>query len=192
MNTSRLFQVLSGIHSLSDDFKKAIERRLTLLSLPKHYMLVEGGDVAKHAYFLNSGLAMSYTFLEGNRLIESFWISGQVIVSTRSFFEQLASGEFIELMDKSEVLSISHSSVLQLFDTFPEAHIIYRGVMNQYFEGCRERIRDMQNLTAVKRYKKLIHDFPHIEQHIAQEYIASYVGIAPQSLSRIKRQSGRI
>jgi len=135
---------------------------------------------------------MSYTFLEGNRQIETFWIAGRVIVSARSFFEQIASREFIVLMDKSEIRSISYSSVWQLFDPFAEANIIYRGIMNQYFEDCRDRIHEMQNLTAVERYNKLTHDFPHIEQLISQEYIASYVGIAPQSLSRIKRQTGRI
>jgi hypothetical protein len=60
--------------------------------------------------------------------------------------------------------------------------------MNQYYENSRERTHDMQHLNARERYQKLLANFPQIEQIIAQEFIASYLGIAPQSLSRLKRQ----
>jgi len=189
MNTDRLFQVLSAIHPLSEKFKKAIGNELTHLSLPKHYLLLEAPRIAEYAYFLDSGFAMSYTFMEGEKQVEGFWISGQILVPATSFFEQVPSAEFIELMDKTEVLCISYAGVSRLFNAFPEANIIARVVINQYYENSRDRIRDMRHLTAMQRYARLVNSFPRIEQIIPQEYIASWLGITPQSLSRIKRRN---
>lgn len=186
----RLFQVLSAIHPLSEDFKKAIEKEMTSLSLPSQHILLEAPRIAEYAYFLDSGFALSYTFLKGKKQIGCFWVSGQIILSGKSFFERVPSKEFIQLMTQSEVLCISLDSVLRLFDLFPEANTIYRIVMNQYYEHSQQRIHDLQHLTGLERYEKLLSTFPNVEQLIPQEYIASYLGIAPQSLSRIKRHSG--
>jgi len=188
VDLERLFALLSGIHPLSDEFKAAIEEELTLLSLPKNHMLLEAPRIAEHAFFLDSGFAMSYIYMKGQKQIENFWASGQIVISAKSFFEQVPCREFIKLMVQSEVLCVSYHGVLRLFKAFPEAHFIYATIMNQYYENSRERTHDMQHLNARDRYQKLLTHFPQIEQIIAQEYIASYLGIAPQSLSRLKRQ----
>jgi CRP/FNR family transcriptional regulator, anaerobic regulatory protein len=188
MNAEQLFHVLSTIHPLTGDFKRAIEKELVHLSLPKNYLLLEAPRISEHAYFLEKGFAMCYTFVKGKKQIEWFWTSRQIIVSTKSFFEQVPAKEFIQLIEQSEVLCISYAGVLRLFDAYPEAHFIWRGVMNQYYERSRERIHDIQFADAEERYKKLLFDYPGIEQFIPQEYIATYLGITPQSLSRIKRK----
>jgi CRP-like cAMP-binding protein len=188
MTTEKLFTVLSAIHPLTDEFKIAIEKELTLVSFPKQYLLLEAPKIAAHAYFLNDGFAMCYTFVDGEKQIEGFWKTSEIIVSARSFFEQVPAMEFIELLVPSEVLCISYQSVMRLFDSYPEANFIYRVVMNQYYEQSRQVIRDLQHLNAVERYEKLLTTFPNIEQIISQEQIASYLGITPQSLSRIKRR----
>ena len=132
---------------------------------------------------------MSYTFMEGEKQVEGFWISGQILVPAKSFFEQVPSAEFIQLMEQSEVLCMSYAGVSRLFDAFPEANSISRAVINQYYENSLGRIRDMQRLTSMQRYARLINTFPRIEQVVPQEYIASWLGITPQSLSRIKRRN---
>lgn len=192
MNTEKLFSVLASIHPISSGFRKAVERVLTPLSLPRYHLLLEATKISECAYFLDEGFAMSYTFVKGKKQVEWFWNSGQIMVSARSFFEQVPSQEFLQLRTSSELFCITHDSVLHLFQTFPEAHFIYRVIMNQYYERSRERTRDMQHLTAVERYEKLIRYFPDVEQHVTQRHIASYLGIAPQSFSRIKRhKTGR-
>lgn len=191
MDTQKLFDFFSSIHPVTETFKSACEKELTPLSLPRDYILLEAPKISEHSYFLDTGFAMSYTFIKGKKQIESFWPEGQMIISPKSFFEQVPSHEFIQLMQQSDVLCISYAGVLRLFKHFPEAQYIYRVIMNQRYETCRERGRDMQDLIARDRYKKVRMTFPHIEQIIPQEYIASYLGITPQSLSRIKRNKRR-
>lgn len=188
MNLEKLFEVLSAIQPLSGSFKVALEKEMVRLSLPKDYFLLEAPKVSEHAYFIEEGFALSYTFVRGKKQIEQFFSSGQIVVSPKSFFERLPSDEFIQLMEQSEVLHIRHDSVVQLLQSFPEANAIYRVVMNQYLEQFKIRMHDMQHLNALERFRKLRESFPRIEQIIPQEYLASYLGIAPQSLSRLKKK----
>lgn len=191
MSFDKLFQVLSAIHPVSPKYKSAVEKEITPLSLPRNHVLLEAPKISDHVYFLDSGFAMSFTYIDGIKCIDHFWRAGQIVMSARSFFERTPSVEFIQLMEKSEVLCLSHASVMRLFEEFPEANFIYRVVMNQYYEQCKEKFRDMHHLTAEQRHQKLLHQFPGVEQIIPQEYIASYLGITPQSLSRIKRKRPR-
>ena len=188
MKTEKLLSVLSSIYPLSEDCSRAVERAVTALSLPRYQMLLGATKVSDCAYFLDDGFAMSYTFVKGKKQVEWFWTSGQILLSARSFFEQVPSQEFIQLRTNCDLFCITHTSVLRLLETFPEGHFICRVIMNQYYEHSRERTRDMQNLTAVERYEKLISTFPKVEQYVTQEDIASYLGIAPPSFSRIKKR----
>ncbi|MEJ0055986.1 MAG: Crp/Fnr family transcriptional regulator [Bacteroidota bacterium] len=167
--------------------KKALEKELVALSFPKNYLLLEAPRTDGFAYFLNEGFAMSYTFVDGKKRVESFWKAGQIMISSKSFFEQVPSTESIQLMENSELLCISYAGVMRLFERWPEANSLYRHIMIQCFEQIQDRVHDLQQLTAEQRHQKLLETFPDIEQIISQDYIASYLGITPQSLSRIKR-----
>jgi len=173
METEKLFSVLSALHPISFDFRFAVERVLTPLSLPPYHMLQEATRVTECAYFLDEGFAMTYTFTKGEKQVERFWHAGQIMLSPRSFFEQIPSPEFIQLRTRSELLCITHNNLLHLSQRFPEARFIYGVMMSQYHEYSRERMRDLYYLSAVDRYEKLIRHFPDVEQHVAQKYIAS-------------------
>lgn len=188
MNVDGLFNVLAAYHRLSDDFKEALEQELIPLSLPKNHLLLEAPRISTHAFFLDKGFAMSYSFLNGKKVTENFFKAGQIMVAFESFFEQTPSMEFIQLMKKSDILCISYDSVQKMFERFPEAQRIYRSIMNRHYSQSRARIRDMQRLTASQRLQKLLAAFPNIEMIVSQDAIASYLGITAQSLARIKRK----
>ncbi|HLT81572.1 MAG TPA: Crp/Fnr family transcriptional regulator [Cyclobacteriaceae bacterium] len=187
MQFERLFSFLTEIHPISDAFRASIERKLQAISLPKNHLLLEAPRVSDYAWFLDSGFAMSYAYTLNGMRVENFWKSGEIILSVKSFFEQAPAKENIQLMTSAEVFFISYKSVQELFQAYPEAHFIYETVVNRYYEASRERTNDMLHLGAADRYKKLLSIFPQIEQMVSQEHIASYLGIAPQSLSRLKR-----
>lgn len=163
-----------------------------MLSLPKNYLLLELAKVADHAYFLNTGFAMSFRFVDGKKQIEEFYKESRIIISPTSFFERRPSQESIQLLEQSEVLHVPYERVMLLLQRHSEADVIYRATMNLYYEESRERIHDLQHLSAIERYVKLNREFTKLEQLVPQEYIASYLGIAPQSLSRLKRELGEL
>jgi CRP-like cAMP-binding protein len=191
MENEELFKLLASMYPISAAFSAAVENVLVRLSLPKNHTLVEPPNVASHVYFILSGFAVSYSYIKEKKSIDWLWPAGEIIVSAKSFTERRPSNEFIELVQPCELVCISHKNLAKLFDSFPETHYLYRATMNQYFEHSRERLSDMKNLTALQRYDKLTKRISFIEQTLSQEQIASYLGIAPQSLSRMKRRSDR-
>lgn len=187
MPLDHLIRVLSAIHPVSHEFRAALEKDVVLLSFPKDHKLLEAPQISNQAYFLHRGFALTYSYERGRKQVEHFWGSGQIVVSMRSFFEQVPAAEFIQLAVPSEVFCISHQCVMGLLERFPEANHLCRVILSRYYEDSRARVHDLQIMPTAKRFQKLLQDFPEIEQHVPQEWIASYLGIAPQSLSRLKR-----
>jgi CRP/FNR family transcriptional regulator, anaerobic regulatory protein len=185
----RLLTMLSAIEPLSVAFQDALKKRSVILSWPKGHMLLNASKTSDTAYFVGSGFAMTYRYIEGKKHIEEFYPEGKIVISPSSFFQQVPSKESIELLQQSEVIHISYDSVMWLLQNFPEAQVIYRVTMNVYYENSRERIHDFQLLNAVERYEKLNELYPSVKHLVPLEQIATYLGIAPQHLSRIRREA---
>lgn len=191
MVTERLFHVLSFIHPLSEDFKFAIQREVTQVSLTENTILLQPPEISQFAYFLKQGLAISYTIHNETRVVEWIWGADQIILIPGSFFARIPTIEIVQLAVPSVLLSISYAGAMRLLNSFPEAHIIYRAIINNYYETARERVRDLQRLEGAERYRKLLRAFHGIDSILPQKQIASFLGITPQSLSRIKRKRNR-
>lgn len=190
MSQLSLFSVLSAMHPLSEGFKKSLSKEIIPVSFPRNYHLLEIPKTAEHVYFIAKGLAMTYAFNDGKKYVEAFWKAGQIMTSTNSFYEQMPTVENIILLQDCDLLSISHSSLLRLFDMHKETHFLYHKIMNRHYAKCRARIYNYQRLSAVERFERLLEFYPDLEQFAPQESIASYLNITPQSLSRIKRERG--
>jgi len=190
MNTESLFKVLLALGPLSETYKEAIERGIRGLRLPRGYYLLEPPRVAEFTYFLNNGLAMSYDYGEKRKEVIDFYGPATFICSPRSFFEQTPSTEFVQLLTPAEVIYFSLPHVLQLFEDFPESHVIFRQLVIVHEETMRAKIRNMKRISAWHRYEEVTKKFPGLSQAASQDTIASYLGITKQSLSRIKKREG--
>lgn len=188
MNTNRLFKLLSSKYALPTNFRAALEKALSAAAYPKGHQLVQAQVAAHHAYFLEKGFALSFQYLPAKRVVTDFWKEGEIIVSPRSFFDQLPTDEIVQLATDSELLSISYRQVIDLFERFPVANHLARDIMVDYYARCKERIMDIHTLDNWTRYNKLLAIYPGIELNVTQEYIASYLNITPQTLSRIKAE----
>jgi CRP/FNR family transcriptional regulator, anaerobic regulatory protein len=191
MNTALLFDYLSELHPISSQFKEALTKELVPLTLPRGYNLLEAPRISDQAFFLLEGSAITYVYQEGRKVVQDIWSSQEIIVSYVSFFEQSPALEFIELVEPSSILCIRYVSVSRMLYSFVEAQKIFELLMIRHYKRCRERVCDFQQLKAWERFDKLIQAHPGIEQLLPQDQIASYLGITPQSLSRIKRERAK-
>jgi CRP/FNR family transcriptional regulator, anaerobic regulatory protein len=187
MPTNELFDSLSHIHPISEAFKQALMEEVTALSLPRSHYLLEAPHVSDFIFFIKSGYATTFTYFQGRKYVECFWPAGSMVISMKSFLDQTPSEEFIQLEMDSEVLYLHRSRALSLANHFPEAAEIGRVLMSQRYEYTCGRIHDLLHLNAVSRYQKLRKRYARIEQAVSHQSIASYLGITPQSLNRIKR-----
>ncbi|HNP94094.1 MAG TPA: Crp/Fnr family transcriptional regulator [Cyclobacteriaceae bacterium] len=174
--------------SLSDSFKSALRQEVTYLSLPKSHFLLEAPRPAEFIYLIQAGFAVGFLFDEGQRKIHSFWGAGDIILNPQGCFERSSSIEFVQLVEPSDVWCLSRNSFRQLLETYSDAQLLYRIVLGRYYTSLRSRLYDVQHRTAWHRFQKLVQQFPNLEQKVSQEFIASFLGITPQSLSRMKRE----
>ncbi len=185
-----LFDVLNAIHPLTKNFKRALMKEVRPVSFERNHILLDAPSVAEFVYFIQRGVAMSYSFDKKKKIIDCFWQSGQIMTAVSSFCGQVPSTITIQVMSDTDLLCLSYAALYRLLNKYKEAHILYHKIVAKYHRKCQRRIHEIQNRSAAHRLDSLTRTFPDLEQFVSQENIASYLGITPQSLSRIKRSKG--
>ena len=165
----------------------------TSLLIPKRirkesYLLQEG-DVAKYLAFVARGCLRSYTIdKKGEEHIMQFAQEGWWITDLYSFLTGKVSNYFIDALESSDVLLIDATSYEKLLTTIPKFERYFRILLQNNYIATHRRILASISLSAEDRYLQLIEDYPTIVQCVAQRHIASYLGITPEALSRIRNR----
>ena len=130
-------------------------------------------------YYVNEkGEEVTNDLNEGPRFFTSY----------QHFVHQTASNECLECITDCEILRISKADADRTYQTSYTQKDYMIKLFQQIQEEYRERIDDLANLTAEQRYLKFIKRSPNIVRNVPLKYIASYLGIKPESLSRIRRE----
>jgi CRP-like cAMP-binding protein len=184
-----LFRELGKLARFSTAFKGALGRELSSATLPEGHRLFKAGAVADQVYFLESGLAMSYTESRGQKIVDAFFGPGELVTAPGSFIGQTASKQSVLLLEKCKVSWLSHASALKLLASYAEARFLLTTVLSRYMDHELAQRLCQKRLPALVRYRHLLKRLPALSDSTTQEDIASYLGITPQSLSRLLRTS---
>lgn len=187
MEIKHLIRKLNGYHPVSEEMQKALHREATTLSLPKHHEILKAPAVQTHILFVAKGLVEMYTFKQGRKYVTGFFKAGDIVVDLKSFLFQVSSKCTIKLLENSQIVCVSYDQAFQYQRRFLEATFIFSGIVVEKYEQMQQLQDEMRTLSATKRLSKLLSVHPHIQQRATQESVASYLGIAAQSLSRLKR-----
>lgn len=155
--------------------------------LPPHTTLMEQGKVVDKLYFLNSGVARLYRIEKGNDHTLGM-VSGNFFLSTPLY---LQSGQLspcaLESLTKIEVLVWDKSEALALKKVIPRMYEMELAIMDRLLNWLQDNQIDAICMTAEERYNKMMQIQPELIQQIPLKYIASLLGIHPDSLSRIRK-----
>ena len=187
MNRHNLIDVLSAIHPLSPTLQQSIIDALIPAVFPRNHILLDVPSVADFVYFIESGMAMAYSIDNKRKIVDCFWQSGQIMTSVSSFCGEIPTTVTIQIMSDADLLCMSRAALHSLLDKHHDIHLLYHKIVARYHKKCQKRIQDIQRKSAANRFETLVKAYPDLEQFVPQENIASYLGITPQSLSRIKR-----
>jgi len=174
---------------MSRDMAEEIVSKFTPMTIAKNSYILEAGKVCSESHFIESGIMRSYTFdVENNEVTTMFHLKNTFASDLLSFFERSRSKEYIQALTDCETWYIAHEDMQTLFHTVPEFREYGRlNIVNQY-AALKTRMLSMLQETAEQRYSHLIESNPDIFQHVPLKYIASYLGIADTSLSRIRKE----
>ncbi len=164
------------------------ESKLTVRKFKKGAMIVKEGEICKHVSFVNFGLVRMYHLVDGKEKIVMFCNENNYTADYRSFLMQEPALTYLQAIEDTEIVDTSFAGLQEIYQRVPEANFLGRRIAEELFiDMCRRTTSDA-NETIDERYNNLIDQQPWLLQRVPQYMIASYLGITPQALSRIKRR----
>jgi len=174
---------------LTDEEFDSIKKFFVPKTIKKHQFLLNEGIVCKHLGFVNSGCLREYTIdNKGIEHIIQFAIADWWVSDLHSFLSGLPATNNIDALQDSEVLLLEKSAREELLDNCPKMERFFRLLNEANQVAVRKRITDSLEASAEERYLKFIKTYPKLYGQVPQNQIASYLGITPQSLSRIRKE----
>ncbi len=163
--------------------------KLTSVTLAKHDFLLQPGAICHHLGFVVNGtLRTFYVDSAGNDVSFLFHWTGQLFTNYESVLTRQPSTLAIQALEPTTVQLIHRDDLFALYETSMYWQRFGRIMADQIFLTARQRINDLLFLSPEERYLALLSQQPTVFQKIPQKYIATYLGITPQSLSRIRKR----
>lgn len=182
----QLIKRLQELHWVSPEMQDELQSQFTKQVLPKNEFLIEEGRVCRHLYFLEQGCIRGYYNLDGKEITHWFGFENDFVTSFHSFITQQPAVENIQLIEGSVLWSISKEALNKLVDQHREAERLLRIAYEKYYIRLEGRFVNSQFRTAAERYEKLLEENPAIIERVSLGYIASYLGISQETLSRVR------
>ncbi len=153
----------------------------------RNEQLLMPGQVCKQAYFIQSGCFRYFTLVDGEEQTGQFFFEGSWYSDYESFLFEKPTNQTIEALEKTTVAILTKEALGKLYRKIPTFERFGRLMAENAFMGLRKYTESLTHISAEERYKQLIKNRPKVIQRVPQQYIASYLGIRPQSLSRIRK-----
>ncbi len=174
--------------NLSEEAWKHLASRLTTQTLKKREVWHKAGDVTEvMAFVLNGCLRTFFTDEKGHEHIVQFAFEDWWTADLMSFVTQEPSAYSIEALEETTICLLHKDEYEQLLNDFPIFERFFRLLVQGAYVAGQSRMIAVMSKNAENRYNDLIKKYAQLEMRVAQHHIASFLGITPEALSRIKR-----
>lgn len=155
----------------------------------KHEMLLQEGEVCRNTFFVEKGLLRMYSIdKNGKEHVIQFAPENWLIGDRSSLYFNEKSRYYIEAVEDSEVLFLQPDFFSKLLEEFPNTIEKNDLIIQKHVKSLQDRINSLLGETAEERYLKFIKMYPDLLLRVPQWMIASYLGITPESLSRVRKE----
>jgi CRP-like cAMP-binding protein len=172
---------------LNGEEAKLLAERVTQRQIKRRQMILQEGFVCKHYTFVEKGCFKMYGVDEkGNEHNISFAAENDWIADLGSFYSEKPSKLFIEAIEPSVVLQIEKQDLLFLFVNVPKFDRNFRVIIEEKFIELQNRLLQNFSSNAKDRYADFLVQYPQLALRLPNTQIASYLGITPEFLSKIR------
>ena len=182
----QLLTHITAYHRLSAEAEDALQQCFTQITLNKNELLLTQGNVCRHLYFLEKGALRGFYNLDGKEITHWFGFEKDFVTSFHSFITGLPAVENIQLLEGCTLWAIAKETLTELFNQHHDIERLVRITYEKYYIRLEERYVNAQFKSATERYEELIQQSPHIIERVPLGFIASYLGISQETLSRIR------
>lgn len=179
---------ISGLVPFSEDELTDILSRFTPMHIPAGEYLVDEGTVCEHIGFITKGYMRSYYEINEVEVTKTVLLRHHIVTSHASFSMQRPSLEYVQAISDTDLLVIDHKNMTELYERYHKWERLGRIIMEQVYGHTEGRVLAFLTLSAEDRYRKMLEEDPHIFKNVPLRYIASMLGITPETLSRIRNK----
>jgi CRP/FNR family transcriptional regulator, anaerobic regulatory protein len=188
---SQIKAYLSRFIHLTEEEFEAFAGKLVAKKLKKKEVYFLEGEISRQVAFINKGCLRYYYLVNGEEHTGQFFFENSFYTDYESFLSGQPSRQNIDALEKTELLLLSRTDLYQFYETNPKFERFGRLMAENAYLGLRKRNNELLNLNPEERYVQLLRERPKVMERIPQHYIASYLGIKPESLSRIRKRIAR-
>jgi CRP-like cAMP-binding protein len=174
--------------SMSDSDWQIFSSKLKRQEFSKKQLLLKCGEVENHLSFIEAGIVRFYIPKEDNELTFSFAFGDSFVSAYDSFLTRQPSVYNVETLEKTVLWRITFDDLKTVYNLTESGNIIGRHAGELLFLNKSKRELSLLNESAEQRYLKLFSEQPRLIKQIPLKYIASYIGVTPQALSRIRKR----
>lgn len=186
---SRIKSSIDRIISLTNEEFSAFCDAIDVKTIAKNEFFLQEGQICDYIGLVNQGVLIYFKSLDnGNEITTDFAFEGDWVTVNQSRLNNSPSLINIKVIEDAELLVIKQQDLSDLYIKIPKIERLGRILMEQAYLKIVQQSIDLQVLTATERYENLLHQFPEIFQRVQLYHIANYLGIAPKSLSRIRKE----
>lgn len=183
------FQKFNEKVALTPEEQEQIKAYLTPKKLRKRQYLLQEGDVCKSIAFVEKGALRAYTVDENmNEHIIQFALEGWTISDLFSYLTAEPATYNIDALEDAELVLITRSAHDELLKIQPKYETYIRLLITGAYIALQRRLTSNISLTAEERYTRFTETYPEIAQRVPQHMIASYMGLTPETLSRVRKK----
>jgi len=182
------FERLDRIQKMDDDLKHGLTNLFCIERKEKEQLLLQEGNICRHVWVVLSGVVRAFHYVDEAEVTSRLITPGHVVISAGSFYTQTPAMENIEVIETAEVACLSHAQLEQLYKQFPSLNYIVRKITEYYFYLSEKRLYMLRKQKAVDKYKYFLEHYANLANDVPLKYIASFLGMNQETLSRVRRK----
>ncbi|MBL4710236.1 MAG: Crp/Fnr family transcriptional regulator [Flavobacteriales bacterium] len=159
----------------------------TILHLNRNDFIKQAGSIDTNLYLIKSGTLRVYNIIDSEEQCLYFGHKDSAITAIDSFFSEKRSDYFIQAIKKAEVIVIQKNTFMEFINSEKENLQLWQAILVEIIQHHIERGQDLLTTTSADRYTRLMKRAPYLFQEFPHKYIASYLRMSPETLSRLKK-----
>lgn len=179
---------ISNLIKFTDSEWLEVSKDFIEKKIDKWDFLIEEGEHCNYVAFIDEGLLSYYYLVDGKKFIRGFFFDNDFISSYTSFLSNEKSKAYIQALENTSITLIHKDKLSQLYQKNSKFQQLGRMLSEHLFMLVSEKYEDLLLKAPEERYLNLIENRPNVIQNIPQYMIASYLGITPEGLSRIRKR----
>ena len=171
---------------LNDQEWSAFEKCLSKEEIKKKEFLLKEGQIGDFIAFVAEGSLRFYVLREGEEKVIAFFFAGSFVSNYRSFLTNLPSEYYIEVLQDTLIYRIRKGELIGLYDQYPQIERLGRLIAENLYLMVARRLDSFLFKSPKERYEELLAQNSRLPDEVPQYMIASYLGVKPETLSRIR------